>query len=153
MDQSKVTEILSNVLTQLELSEDQINIEVADEENINILLTPPEDAAGIFVGHHGEGLASLRMIFSLMIFQRFGVWPKLHLNVNDYQERREDSLKELAQNAADRAVSLQKEIILPNLSSFERRIIHLFLEGYKGVRTESRGEAPYRQMVIIPTAK
>jgi spoIIIJ-associated protein len=153
MDQSKVTEILSNVLTQLELSEDQINIEVADEENINILLTPPEDAAGIFVGHHGEGLASLRMIFSLMIFQRFGVWPKLHLNVNDYQERREDSLKELAQNAADRAVSLQKEIILPNLSSFERRIIHLFLEEYKGVRTESRGEAPYRQMVIIPTAE
>ncbi|KKT61661.1 MAG: hypothetical protein UW56_C0022G0004 [Candidatus Collierbacteria bacterium GW2011_GWD1_44_27] len=134
MDQSKVTEILSNVLTQLELNEDQIKIEVADEDNINILLTPSEDAAGIFVGHHGEGLASLRMIFSLMIYQRFGVWPKLHLNVNDYQERREDSLKELAQNAADRAVSLQKEIILPNLSSFERRIIHLFLEEYKGVR-------------------
>ncbi|KKT51285.1 MAG: Single-stranded nucleic acid binding R3H domain protein [Candidatus Collierbacteria bacterium GW2011_GWB2_44_22] len=148
MDQSKVTEILSNVLTQLELNEDQIKIEVADEDNINILLTPSEDAAGIFVGHHGEGLASLRMIFSLMIYQRFGVWPKLHLNVNDYQERREDSLKELAQNAADRAVSLQKEIILPNLSSFERRIIHLFLEEYKGVRTESRGEAPYRQMVV-----
>ncbi|HCQ31519.1 TPA: hypothetical protein DIU27_04025 [Candidatus Collierbacteria bacterium] len=153
MDQSKVTEILSNVLTQLELNEDQIKIEVADEDNINILLTPSEDAAGIFVGHHGEGLASLRMIFSLMIYQRFGVWPKLHLNVNDYQERREDSLKELAQNAADRAVSLQKEIILPNLSSFERRIIHLFLEEYKGVRTESRGEAPYRQMVVIPTAE
>lgn len=153
MDQSKVTEILSNVLTQLELKEDQIKIEVADQDNINILLTPSEDAAGIFVGHHGEGLASLRMIFSLMIYQRFGIWPKLHLNVNDYQERREDSLKELAQNAADRAVSLQKEIILPNLSSFERRIIHLFLESYKGVRTESRGEAPYRQMVIIPTTE
>ncbi len=152
MDQSKVTEILSNVLTQLELKDEQIKIEVADEDNISILLTPSTDAAGIFVGHHGEGLASLRMIFSLMIYQRFGVWPKLHLNVNDYQERREDSLKELAQNAADRAISLQKEIILPNLSSYERRIIHLFLEEVPGVRTESRGEAPYRQMVIIPTA-
>ncbi|KKS94164.1 MAG: Single-stranded nucleic acid binding R3H domain protein [Candidatus Collierbacteria bacterium GW2011_GWB1_44_6] len=153
MDQTKVTEILSNVLTQLSLGEDQIKIEVADEDNINILITPPTESAGIFVGHHGEGLASLRMIFSLMIYQRFGVWPKLHLNVNDYQERREDSLKELAQNAADRAVSLQKEIILPNLSSYERRIIHMFLEEYKGVKTESRGEAPFRQMVIIPTAE
>ncbi len=151
MDQSKVTEILSNVLTQLELKDDQITIDVADDDNINIHLTPSQDAAGIFVGHHGEGLASLRMIFSLMIYQRFGVWPKLHLNVNDYQERREDSLKELAQNAADRAVSLQKEIILPNLSSYERRIIHLFLEEVPAVHTESRGEAPYRQMVIIPS--
>ncbi len=150
MDQSKVIEILSNVLTQMALTDDQIKIEVADDDNINILVTPSEDAAGIFVGHHGEGLASLRMIFSLMIYQRFGIWPKLHLNVNDYQERREESLKELAQNAADRAVSLQKEIILPNLSSYERRIIHLFLETYKGIKTESRGEAPFRQMIIIP---
>ncbi len=153
MDQSKVVEILSNVLTQLSLTDDQIKIEVADEDNINILITPSEDASGIFVGHHGEGLASLRMIFSLMIYQRFGIWPKLHLNVNDYQERREESLKELAQNAADRAVSLQKEIILPNLSSYERRIIHLFLETYKGIKTESRGEPPFRQMIIIPTVE
>lgn len=153
MDQVKVIEILSNILTQLSLSDEEIKIEVADEDNINILITPPTESAGIFVGHHGEGLASLRMIFSLIIYQRFGVWPKLHLNVNDYQERREDTLKELAQNAADRAVSLQKEIILPNLSSYERRIIHLFLETYKGVRTESRGEAPLRQMVVIPTAE
>ncbi|HBC45176.1 MAG: Single-stranded nucleic acid binding R3H domain protein [Candidatus Collierbacteria bacterium GW2011_GWB1_45_35] len=153
MDQAKVTEILSNVLTQLSLKETDINIDVADEDNVSILITPPPETAGVFVGHHGEGLAALRMIFSLMIYQRFSVWPKLHLNVNDYQERREDSLKELAQNAADRAVSLQKEIILPNLSSFERRIIHLFLEEYKGVRTESRGEPPLRQMVIIPTGE
>lgn len=151
MDQSKVTEILSNILTQLGLTEDQIRIEIADEENINIFLNLPGDSAGVFVGHHGEGLASLRMIFSLMIFQRFSVWPKLHLNVNDYQERREETLKELAKSAAERCVSLQKEIILPNLSSYERRIVHMFLSEHPGVKTESRGEAPYRQMVVMPT--
>lgn len=150
MDQSKITEILTNVLSQLSLSEDQIKIELADEDNINISLELPEDSAGVFVGHHGEGLSALRMIFSLIIFQRFNIWPKLHLNVNDYQERREETLKELAQDAAERAVSLQKEIILPNLSSYERRIIHMFLSEFPGVKTESRGEPPFRQMVIIP---
>jgi len=150
MDQSKITEILTNVLSQLSLSEDQFSIVIADDENISISLTLPEDSAGIFVGHHGEGLSALRMIFSLIIFQRFNVWPKLHLNVNDYQERREEILKELAQDAAERSVSLQKEIILPNLSSFERRIIHMFLSEYPGIKTESRGEAPFRQMVIVP---
>ena len=151
MDQSKITEILTNVLSQLGLAGDQIVIESTDNNNINISLTLPQESAGVFVGHHGEGLAALRMIFSLIIFQRFSVWPKLHLNVNDYQERREETLKELANDAAQRAVNLQKEIILPNLSSYERRIIHMYLSEYPGVKTESRGEAPYRQMVIVPT--
>jgi spoIIIJ-associated protein len=152
MDQSKITEILTNVLSQLGLTEEQIVIELPDEENVNISLSLPQDSAGVFVGHHGEGLSALRMIFSLIVFPRFAVWPKLHLNVNDYQERREETLKEIAQDAAQRAVNLQKEIILPNLSSYERRIIHLFLEEFPGVKTESRGEAPFRQMVIVPTA-
>lgn len=152
MDQAKVIEILRNVLTLLGLSEDQIGITVDDTDNINISLSVPTDSAGIFVGHHGEGLASLRMIFSLIIFQRFSVWPKLHLNVNDYQERREDALRELANSAAQRAIELQKEIILPNLSSYERRIVHMILSEIDGIKTESRGEAPYRQMYIIPLA-
>jgi len=150
MDNVKVAEILTNILTLLGLEADQINIEIAEEDNINISLTVPLDNAGIFVGHHGEGLTSLRLIFSLILFQRFSVWPKIHLNVNDYQERREDALRELATNAAQRAVDLQKEIILPNLSSFERRLVHMILAEIPGIRTESRGEPPYRQMYIIP---
>ena len=151
MDQSKVVEILSNVLTQLGLTDEQIRVDVADTENVNIYLALPGESAGVFVGHHGEGLAALRMIFSLMIFQRFQIWPKLHLNVNDYQERREETLKELAKSAAERCISLQKEIILPDLSSYERRIVHMFLSEQAGVKTESRGEAPLRQMVVMPT--
>ncbi|HEX9008581.1 MAG TPA: R3H domain-containing nucleic acid-binding protein [Patescibacteria group bacterium] len=153
MDQAKVIEVLKNVLTLLGLKDEQIDLSVEGDENINITLTVPTENAGIFVGHHGEGLASLRMIFSLIIFQRFSIWPKLHLNVNDYQERREDALRELANGAAQRAIELQKEIILPNLSSYERRIVHMILSENPEIRTESRGEAPYRQMYIIPVTK
>lgn len=150
MDKEKVTEILTNILSLLGLEEDQIALDTTDEDNINISLNVPVDRAGVFVGHHGEGLAALRLIFSLILFQRFDSWPKLHLNVNDYQERREEALKELAENAAQRAVDLQKEIVLPNLSSYERRIVHMILSEFPGIRTESRGEPPFRQMYIIP---
>ncbi len=150
MDQSKVTEILTNILSQLSLTDDQITIACEEGDNINVSLKLPTESAGIFVGHHGEGLTALRMIFSLILFQRFGLWPKIHLNVNDYQERREDALKELAFGAAERAISLNKEIILPNLSSFERRIVHVFLAENSQIKTESRGVPPLRQMVIIP---
>lgn len=153
MDQTKVSEILTNILTQLSLSEEQIKISVEEGDNVNVSIKLPSDSAGIFVGHHGEGLTALRMIFSLILFQRFSQWPKIHLNVNDYQERREEALRELADGAAQRAVSLQKEIILPNLSSYERRLVHMYLENNDQVTTQSRGEPPLRQLVLIPTGK
>lgn len=153
MDQAKVSEILTNILTQLNLTEDQITIEVAEGDNINISIQIPTESAGVFVGHHGEGLTAIRLIFSLILFQRFAMWPKIHLNVNDYQEKREEALKELTDGAATRAISLQKEIILPNLSSYERRIVHMYLEGNDQIRTESRGVPPLRQLVLIPTGK
>ncbi len=149
MDKQKVAEIISNILSQLNLDESQYKIDTA-EENVNITLNLPGESAGVFVGRHGESLSSLRMVFSLILFQRFGVWPKIHLNVNDYQERREEALKEIADSAVEKAVSLKKEIILPNLSSFERRIIHMYLSERKDIKTESRGVPPLRQMVVIP---
>jgi spoIIIJ-associated protein len=150
MDKEKVISVIQNILTLMGLTEDQITIEIDEGENINISLKVTEDLAGAFVGYHGEGLTSIRMIFSLVIFQRFNVWPKLHLNVNDYQQRKEESLKEVALSAAQKALELKREIIVPNLSSFERRLVHMFLEEVPGVRTESHGEPPYRQMHIIP---
>ena len=153
MDQTKVTEILTNILTQLSLSEDQITVEIVEGDNINVSIKLPTESAGIFVGHHGEGLTAIRLIFSLILFQRFAMWPKIHLNVNDYQEKREESLKELTDGATQRAISLQKEMILPNLSSYERRIVHMYLEGNDQIRTESRGIPPLRQLVLIPTGK
>ncbi len=150
MDQQKVLEIIGNILSQLNLDENQYQIDLAEGENINITLSLPAESAGVFVGRHGESLSSLRMIFSLILFQRFNVWPKIHLNVNDYQERREEALKEIAESAVEKAVSLKKEIILPNLSSYERRLVHMYLSERTDVKTESRGVPPLRQMVVIP---
>ena len=44
----------------------------------------------------------------------------------------------------------KKEIILPNLSSYERRIVHMYLSERSDIKTESRGVPPLRQMVVIP---
>jgi len=88
-----------------------------------------------------------------MISQRTGKWYRVSVNINDYQERREDSLKNLAESAAEKAISLNQEVVLGNLSSYERRIVHLHLEQHGGVTTESRGEPPLRQLLVIPKSK
>ena len=153
MATEKVQKLIENVLSLLELREDQFTVEMAEDDSIRVHIQLPEEETGIYIGHHGEGLTALQLLLSLMISQRTGKWYRVSVNINDYQERREDSLKNLAESAAEKAISLNQEVVLGNLSSYERRIVHLHLEQHGGVTTESRGEPPLRQLLVIPKAK
>lgn len=150
MADQKVQKLIENVLSLLDLSPDQFNVEFETEESIKVHIQLPEDQTGIYIGHHGEGLTALQLLLSLMISQRTGTWYRVSVNINDYQERREDSLRHLAETAAEKALTLNQEVVLGNLSSYERRIVHLHLESNPGVMTESRGEPPLRQLLVIP---
>ena len=151
MGKKKSQEIIENILKLLSLEDDQFKV-VTKEDQIQVNISLPEDITGIFIGRGGENINALRLILSLIISQRDNAWPKLRLNVNDYQEKREEYLINLAEDAAKKAQELQREIILPNLSSYERRIVHLHVESLGTVLTESRGQEPNRQLVIIPKA-
>ena len=153
MTVEKVQKLIENVLSLLELREDQFTVEMAEDDSVRVHVQLPEEETGIYIGHHGEGLTALQLLLSLMISQRTGKWYRVSVNINDYQERREDSLKNLAESAAQKAISLNQEVVLGNLSSYERRLVHLHLEQHGGVTTESRGEPPLRQLLVIPKAK
>ncbi len=153
MATQKVQNLIENVLSLLDLSPDQYSVEVGDDDSIRVSIQLPEDQTGIYIGHHGEGLTSLQLLLSLMVSQRTGKWYRVSVNINDYQERREDALRHLAETAAEKAISLRQEVVLGNLSSYERRIVHLHLENNPEVYTESRGEAPLRQLLVIPKTK
>ena len=153
MTVEKVQKLIENVLSLLELREDQFTVEMAEDDSVRVHVQLPEEETGIYIGHHGEGLTALQLLLSLMISQRTGKWYRISVNINDYQERREDSLKNLAESAAEKAISLNQEVVLGNLSSYERRLVHLHLEQHGGVTTESRGEPPLRQLLVIPKNK
>jgi len=153
MATEKVQKLIENVLSLLELGEDQFTVDMAEDDSVRVHIQLPEEETGIYIGHHGEGLTALQLLLSLMISQRTGKWYRVSVNINDYQERREDSLKNLAESAAEKAIALNQEVVLGNLSSYERRIVHLHLEQHGGVTTESRGEPPLRQLLVIPKAK
>ena len=153
LDQNKVTEIIENTLKLLSLTNDQFSVTFPEEGAVLVQIQLPEDQTGLYIGNHGEGLASLQLVLALMLSQRTGEWLKLSVNINDYKERREESLCFLADNAAAKALELNQEIIIPNLSSYERRVIHLHLESKGEVISESRGEGKNRQLFIVPKTK
>ena len=82
--------------------------------------------------------------------------PRLHdrvrLDCGEYRATRLAELKLSARVAAQRVRETGQPHRFNPMSSRERRIIHLELNGAQGVRTVSEGLGDRRQLVIYPTA-
>lgn len=83
--------------------------------------------------------------------------PRLHDRVRfdsgDYRATRLEELKLSARVAAQRVRETSQPFRFNPMSSRERRIIHLELNGAPGVRTMSEGSGDRRQLVIYPASK
>ena len=82
--------------------------------------------------------------------------PRMHDRVRfDCGNYRADRLAELklsAHVAADRVRETRQPFRFNPMSSRERRIVHLVLQGQPGIRTASEGVGDDRQLVVFPAA-
>jgi spoIIIJ-associated protein len=72
------------------------------------------------------------------------------LDAEDYRNRRNETLIQLAHRLAQKAVKTGKEVTLEPMPSYERKVIHTALSENKRVKTFSDGSEPHRYIVITP---
>lgn len=125
------------------------SIEVEEKEEGFAVSIETEDSS-LLIGYHGENLEAFQLILALMVSKKTGEFKRILVNVGDYRERREERLKELAARVKQEALDKNEQVAIPNLSSSDRRIIHLFLQDDSDVSSESVGEGKDRQLVIKP---
>lgn len=118
------------------------------EERIMINLVG--DGLGILIGKHGQTLDALQYLTNLAAGKSFRHHYFILLDVENYRERRQDTLEALARRLAGKVKRTGEEIRLEPMAAGERRIIHLALQDDHAVSTDSKGEAPYRYVVIRP---
>ena len=102
------------------------------------------------IGKEGESLRSLNHLIHKIIEKKTGQEKSvnLFLDINGYQKKRFENLKNTAYMMAERARYFKSNIEIDPMPAYERRIIHLFLENAKDVTTESSGFGPNRRVVI-----
>ena len=105
---------------------------------------------GILIGKHGQTLDALQYLTNLAAGKSFRHHYFILLDVENYRERRQDTLEALARRLAGKVKRTGEEIRLEPMAAGERRIIHLALQDDHAVSTDSEGEAPYRYVVIRP---
>ncbi len=74
----------------------------------------------------------------------------VYIDINNYRKEREDLIVELAKAAAKKVSITKKEVALPAMNAYERRIVHSQLAMRPDLKTESTGEGKQRKVIIKP---
>ena len=152
----KVTKRLSDAQRAVKFLEglfDLINVHasteiVRDDDKICINLTATNSS--FLIGYRGEVLDALQSLASAVANIGREDYKRLVVDCEDYRAKREETLVQLAQRLASKAVKTGRKINLEPMTPFERRVIHTALVDSAEVKTESEGKEPNRYVVIVP---
>jgi spoIIIJ-associated protein len=105
---------------------------------------------GILIGRRGETLTALQYVTRLMVNHKLERWVNVIVDVEEYKNRRERTLQQLAVRTAERVAATGRTLALEPMPARERRIIHLTLRDHPEVTTQSVGEGEHRKVTIVP---
>ncbi|OIK08446.1 RNA-binding cell elongation regulator Jag/EloR [Bacillus sp. MUM 13] len=137
---------LKNVCEKMGVSAD-----VAVKRNgRNISFQVSGDKIALLIGKRGQTLNSLQYLTQLVANRYSKQYLTVEVDAEDYRQRRSDTLVQLAERMANKAMKTGKEVALEPMPSNERKVIHNALMGNRKIKTESSGAEPYRHLVIKP---
>jgi spoIIIJ-associated protein len=117
----------------------------------NIMVDITGNDLSILIGRRAETLNALQYVSRMIVGKEIGRASNLILDVEGYRERRERSLRQLAQRMAKQAIKSGRRQTLEPMPANERRIIHMELHESEDVSTQSVGDEPRRKVTIIPS--
>jgi spoIIIJ-associated protein len=138
------SDFLYTILNNMEVEAD---ISVSEDDE-NIVVDINGDDIGIIIGRRGETMDALQYLTSLVVNKGYEDYKRVVLNVENYRQKREETLVKLANRLAEKVVKYKKPVTLEPMNPYERRIIHSSLQGHRFVETFSTGEEPKRKVVI-----
>ncbi len=128
------------------------NVDVSeDQENKLIRIELSGEHMNAVIGRRGDTLDAIQYLTSI-IANREDEDDRWHILVDteNYRQKRENTLKNLADKTAAKALKYQKSIALEAMNAQERRIIHSRLQGNPAVTTYSVGSDPNRKVIVAP---
>ena len=122
------------------------------EDGENKLIRVMGESAGVLIGHHGDTLDSLQYLANLAANKKVAgekrEFCRITVDVENYRGKREETLRALARNKAEKVLRYKKSQTLEPMNPYERRIIHSEVQKVEGVSTNSIGSENNRRVVL-----
>lgn len=119
---------------------------VRTERGIQFLVSGPD--ASLLIGRRGETMDAVQYLCTLVGSRSDADYCKVSLDVADYRQKREKTLRALAAKEAAKAKKTRYSQTLEPMNPYERRIVHSAVQEIEGVKSESIGVEPNRRVVI-----
>lgn len=142
--ESKVSEILENILSMLSL---EGSFEV-DEKDSGIFATIELSEPGKLIGHQGETLSALQFLVNQILLKESGEFKRVIIDISGWRQNKEEELAHKARMWSEQVVQTGEAMELPPMPAWQRRIVHMTIEGTHGVKSESVGDGADRHLVI-----
>ena len=130
------TTVVKNLEYKINVQNKEIGVELLGEKSLDL------------IGYRGDTINAMQTILSSIGNKNTLVRVRVILDIANYKEKREETLKELARKLEKTVKRNGKKIILEPMNSYERKIIHTELQNSEYVTTYSIGEEPRRKVVI-----
>ena len=106
---------------------------------------------GRLIGKGGEAMYALQtLVTTLAISNQNGDTRRVYVNIEGYKEKRDETLKSLAQRKAEYVLKSGRYVKMEPMTPRDRAIMHNALQEIEGVRSFSTGQGTKRQLVIAP---
>ena len=139
------TKEVEKFLRKLFNNELEIKVEIND---YNIFVDINGENINHLIGYRGENINAMQVILTAIANKKSTAKIRVMLDVGGYKLKREKTLEELADKIAKTVIRTRKQIALEPMTAYERKIIHSRLQSNNQVETFSKGEEPYRRIVV-----
>jgi spoIIIJ-associated protein len=100
------------------------------------------------LANKGEGLTGLEVLVGRIAAKKLGKPVHPRLDAEGFRAHRKDALEELARQSADEVRRSRRPQLLPPLSPWERRLVHLALAEDGEVETQSEGDGFLKRVEV-----
>ena len=139
-----VEEFLNEFLNRIS-PEAKITVEIKDK---CLYISIHGENIGNLIGYRGETLYSIENILKAIANKKLENRVVVRLDIEDYKQKRVETLEEVAKKKASIVERTGKMITLEPMKAYERKIIHSVLQDNPNVETRSIGQEPKRRIVI-----
>lgn len=106
-----------------------------------------ENDTGIAIGKAGSTLDAIELLIRKSIDSRANNL-RVNVDINNYKKRRDDKIRELANDTARKVQRSKKSWNLKYMNSYERRLAHEEISKFTNVSSHSEGVEPKRYVVV-----
>lgn len=148
-DTAKIKSIIETLLRLMKISFEAVDI-LENQNTLSPKFVIKTAESALLIGTRGVNLLAFNHIVKKIAStgKEDNESPKFFIDVNNYQEKLEEELRNKAKIMSERARSFKVDIELDPMSSYERMIVHSYLQDIPDIKTESKGEGRDRKVVI-----